>query len=205
MGSRVLKLTRQSDNAKRLSQGMVKILRKEKCQPHIGQTRLSGVLAKPSRLQRNGRKDRNMGLKLSAGLGLALLVLSGAFKLYYDKSQSEIKAFHLQLEQSIQNQKTLEGTIEQQNENLRQTVENQELMVAQVEKLTKENMMAQNEVTDIRKKFSRHSMDALSVRKPKLIENIINRGTKSVLNDLKVITNESQFDKNINISSSVSS
>tara|TARA_R100000900_G_scaffold146096_1_gene134340 strand:+ start:1212 stop:1652 length:441 start_codon:yes stop_codon:yes gene_type:complete len=146
-----------------------------------------------------------MGLKLSAGLGLALLVLSGAFKLYYDKSQSEIKAFHLQLEQSIQNQKTLEGTIEQQNENLRQTVENQELMVAQVEKLTKENMMAQNEVTDIRKKFSRHSMDALSVRKPKLIENIINRGTKSVLNDLKVITNESQFDKNINISSSVSS
>jgi|TARA_R110002012_G_scaffold9400_1_gene43291 hypothetical protein len=146
-----------------------------------------------------------MGLKLSAGLGLALLVLSGAFKLYYDKSQAEIKAFHLQLEQSIQNQKTLEGTIEQQNENLRQTVENQELMVAQVEKLTKENMMAQNEVTDIRKKFSRHSMDALSVRKPKLIENIINRGTKSVLNDLKVITNESQFDKNINISSSVSS
>ena len=34
---------------------------------------------------------------------------------------------------------------------LTQTVKNQELMVAQVEKLTKENMMAQNEVTDIRK------------------------------------------------------
>ena len=140
-----------------------------------------------------------MGLKLSAGLGLALLVLSGAFKLYYDKSQAEIESFHLRLEQSIQNQKTLEGTVDQQNKNLKQAVENQELMVAQVEKLTKENMVAQNEVTDIRKKFSKHSMDVLSIRKPKLIEGIINRGTKAVLNDLKVITDETQFDENINI------
>ena len=140
-----------------------------------------------------------MGLKLSAGLGLALLVLSGAFKLYYDKSQAEIESFHLRLEQSIQNQKTLEGTVDQQNKNLKQAVENQELMVAQVEKLNRENMVAQNEVTDIRKKFSKHSMDVLSIRKPKLIEGIINRGTKAVLNDLKVITDETQFDEDINI------
>ena len=140
-----------------------------------------------------------MGLKLSAGLGLALLVLSGAFKLYYDKSQAEIESFHLRLEQSIQNQKTLEGTVDQQNKNLKQAVENQELMVAQVEKLTRENMVAQNEVTDIRKKFSKHSMDVLSIRKPKLIEGIINRGTKAVLNNLKVITDETQFDEDINI------
>ena len=141
-----------------------------------------------------------MGFKLSAGLGVALLVLAGSFKMYYDKTQAEIKSFHLQLEKSIQNQKTLEGTIEEQNDNLKQTIENHRLMVAQVERLQKENMMAQNEVTDIRKKFSRHSMDVLSIRKPKLIENIINRGTKSVLNDLKTITDETQFDENINIS-----
>ena len=29
-----------------------------------------------------------MGMKLSAGLCLALLVVTGAFKLYYDKSQA---------------------------------------------------------------------------------------------------------------------
>ena len=140
-----------------------------------------------------------MGLKLSAGLGLALVILAGAFKMYYDKSQAEIEAFHLQLEQSIQNQKTLESTIDQQNENLKQAIENQDMMISQVETLTKENMVAQNEVTDIRKKFSRHSIDALSIRKPKLIQNIINRGTKSVLNDLKVITDETQFDENTDI------
>ena len=115
--------------------------------------------------------------------------------MYYDKTQAEIESFHLQLERSIQNQKMLEGTIEQQNENLKNTVENHELMISQVERLQKENMMAQNEVTDIRKKFSRHSMDVLSIRKPKLIENIINRGTKSVLDDLKTITDPYQFDE----------
>ena len=109
------------------------------------------------------------------------------------------------MEQSIKNQKTLEVTIQQQNDNLKQTVENQKLMVAQVEKLQKENMVAQNEVTDIRKKFSRHSMDVLSIRKPKLIENIINRGTKSVLNDLKTITDETQFDESTTIPSSTAS
>ena len=146
-----------------------------------------------------------MGFKLSAGLGLALLLLAGSFKMYYDKTQAEIESFHLQLERSIQNQKMLEGTIEQQNENLKETIQNHELMISQVERLQKENMMAQNEVTDIRKKFSRHSMDVLSIRKPKLIENIINRGTKSVLNDLKVITDEAQFNEDIIISNSTSS
>jgi uncharacterized protein (UPF0335 family) len=146
-----------------------------------------------------------MGFKLSAGLGLALLLLAGSFKMYYDKTQAEIESFHLQLERSIQNQKMLEGTIEQQNENLKETIQNHELMISQVERLQKENMIAQNEVTDIRKKFSRHSMDVLSIRKPKLIENIINRGTKSVLNDLKVITDETQFDEDIIISNSTSS
>ena len=146
-----------------------------------------------------------MGFKLSAGLGLALLLLAGSFKMYYDKTQAEIESFHLQLEQSIQNQKTLESTIEEQNDNLKQTIKNHDLLLSQVERLQKENMMAQNEVTDIRKKFSRHSMDVLSIRKPKLIENIINRGTKSVLNDLKVITDEAQFDEDIIISNSTSS
>ena len=145
-----------------------------------------------------------MGFKLSIGLGIALLLLSGAFKMYYDKSQAELDAFHIRLEQSIQNQKTLESTIQDQNEDLKQTIENQELMISQVERLQKENMMAQNEVTDIRKKFSKHSIDALSIRKPRLIQNIINRGTKTVLNDLKQITDEKQFDQDFIISNTAS-
>ena len=146
-----------------------------------------------------------MGFKISVGLGVALVVVCGAFKMYYDKSQAELDSFHIRLEQSIQNQKTLETTIENQNKNLKETIENQKLMIAQVERLQKENIMAQNEVTDIRKKFSRHSMDVLSIRKPKLIENIINRGTKAVLNDLKQITDENQFDQDVFVPDPVTS
>ena len=143
--------------------------------------------------------------KISIGLGVAFVVVCGAFKMYYDKSQAELDSFHIRLEQSIQNQKTLETTIENQNKNLKETIENQKLMIAQVERLQKENIMAQNEVTDIRKKFSRHSMDVLSIRKPKLIENIINRGTKAVLNDLKQITDENQFDQDVFVPDPVTS
>tara|TARA_R100001594_G_scaffold37272_2_gene67401 strand:- start:3705 stop:4145 length:441 start_codon:yes stop_codon:yes gene_type:complete len=142
-----------------------------------------------------------VGFKLSIGLGIALVFLAGAFKLYYDKSQAELDSFQIRLEQSIQNQKTLEGTIEEQNNNLKQTIANHNLMIAQVERLQRENMEAQNEVIDIRKKWSRHSLDALSVRKPKLIEKIINTGTKEVLKDLEEITNPNQFDEVITISS----
>ena len=133
------------------------------------------------------------------------MLVSGAFKLYYDKSQAELDSFQIRLEQSIQNQKTLETTIEEQNQNLKQTIENQELMIAQVERLQKENMAAQNEVTDIRKKWSRHSLDVLSIRKPQLIQNIINRGTKAVLNDLKQITDENQFDQDVFVPDPVTS
>jgi len=143
--------------------------------------------------------------KISIGLGVALVVVCGSFKLYYDKSQAELDSFQIRLEQSIQNQKTLETTIEEQNQNLKQTIENQELMIAQVERLQKENMAAQNEVTDIRKKWSRHSLDVLSIRKPQLIQNIINRGTKAVLNDLKQITDENQFDQDVFVPDPVTS
>ena len=143
-----------------------------------------------------------MGFKLSIGLGIALMLVSGAFKMYYDKSQAELDAFHIRLEQSIQNQKTLESTIDQQNNNLKETIKNQDLMIAQVERLQKQNMEAQNEVTDLRKKFSKHSLNVLSVRKPRLIEKIINTGTKEVLKDLEEITNPNQFDEIISVSSS---
>ena len=140
--------------------------------------------------------------QISAGLGLALALTLGAFKFYYDKSQAELDMFQIRLEQSIQNQKTLESTIDQQNNNLKETIKNQDLMIAQVERLQKQNMEAQNEVTDLRKKFSKHSLNVLSVRKPKLIEKIINTGTKEVLKDLEEITNPNQFDEVISISSS---
>ena len=124
-----------------------------------------------------------MGWKVSAGLGLALAITAGAFKMYYDKSQAEIDAFHIRLEQSIQNQKTLERTIETQNENLKETIKNQQ---------------AQVEVETIRKKFAKHDLNVLSLRKPGLIENIVNRGTRAVGAEFEKLTNPYQFNESSN-------
>ena len=126
--------------------------------------------------------------QISAGLGLVLALTLGAFKLYYDKSQSELDAFQIRLEQSIQNQKTLESTIEEQNDNLKQTIQNHDLMLSQVERLQKENMEAQNEVTRIKKKFSKHDLNVLSMRKPLLVEKIVNKATQKVGEELEKIT-----------------
>tara|TARA_R110000737_G_scaffold65448_1_gene93193 strand:+ start:116 stop:556 length:441 start_codon:yes stop_codon:yes gene_type:complete len=134
--------------------------------------------------------------QISAGLGLALALTLGAFKMYHDKVEAEREAFYLQLKQSIQNQKVLEGTIESQNEDLQRTLANHQLVVEQIERLSKENMAAQNEVINIKKSFAKHDLNILSIRKPKLIEKIINRGTGDVLNDLKNITDPNQFNKN---------
>ena len=126
--------------------------------------------------------------QISAGLGLVLALTLGAFKLYYDKSQSELDAFQIRLEQSIQNQKTLESTIEEQNDNLKQTIKNHDLMLTQVERLQRENMEAQNEVTRIKKKFSKHDLNVLSMRKPLLVEKIVNKATRKVCEELEQIT-----------------
>ena len=126
--------------------------------------------------------------QISAGLGLVLALTLGAFKLYYDKSQSELDAFQIRLEQSIQNQKTLESTIEEQNDNLKQTIKNHDLMLTQVERLQRENMEAQNEVTRIKKKFSKHDLNVLSMRKPLLVEKIVNKATQKVGEELEKIT-----------------
>ena len=83
--------------------------------------------------------------QISAGLGLALLVLSGAFKLYYDKKEAETEMFE-----------------------------------------------------KIRKKFSKHNLNMLSLRKPKLIENIVNRGTRAVGKDFEKLTDPKQFNESDN-------
>ena len=71
-------------------------------------------------------------------------------------------------------------------------------MVAQIEKLTDENQQAQAEVETIRKKFAKHDLNVLSLRKPGLIENIVNRGTRAVGAEFEKLTNPYQFNESSN-------
>ena len=63
-----------------------------------------------------------------------------------------------------------------------------EYTMQQISSLEKGRQAAEMEVTRVRKTFAKHDLNDLSLRKPKLIEKIINKGTLEVLNDLENIT-----------------
>tara|TARA_R100001129_G_scaffold186500_2_gene178493 strand:- start:1711 stop:2109 length:399 start_codon:yes stop_codon:yes gene_type:complete len=117
---------------------------------------------------------------LTAGLGLTLIIVSGAFKIYHDNTQETILYINAQLETSKANQAKLEDVIEEQNQSLETQAKNHEAVVIALEKMSDENKAAQQELNRLQDTFSRHSLSQLSEAKPGLIERIINNASKKV-------------------------
>ena len=135
-----------------------------------------------------------MGFKLSIALGIALVMLSGGFKLYYDKSEAEKMAMATQLQTAMDNQLRLENAVQTQNEQIEKAVENKKTSDARIELLMIANNQATEKIDELREKFARHDLDMLSLRKPGLIEKVVNRGTAAVFKELEDLTNPSQCD-----------
>ena len=127
--------------------------------------------------------------QVSAVLLVGLTAVSGAFKLYYDKAEAQKEAIAVQLRQSADNQVLLENSITKLNAQVLQVEQDKEEAFKRITALQEANAEAREEVDNLKSKFDKHNMNVLSLRKPKLIENIINRGTKEVLNELENITN----------------
>ena len=129
-----------------------------------------------------------MSWQISAGLGIVLALTLGSFKLYYDKAEAEKENLLVQVRQAQANTELLEKTVAKQNQDLLDQQKRTEEVMQRVTDLSQEHAKAVEEVNEIRKKFSKHNLDVLSLRKPKLIEKIINNGTKGVSQNLEVIT-----------------
>ena len=140
-----------------------------------------------------------MGLKISAVLGLLLILSLGAFKLYYDKSEAEKEAMATQLQQAMDNQQRLENAIATQNEQLAQALAEQQASQQRIQTLTVANNEANEKVEDLPNKFARHDLDMLSLRKPGLVEKMVNRGTARVFQELQDLTDPNQFDEDNDI------
>tara|TARA_R100001015_G_C4583958_1_gene140087 strand:+ start:626 stop:1030 length:405 start_codon:yes stop_codon:yes gene_type:complete len=126
--------------------------------------------------------------QISAGLGIVLALTLGGFKLYYDKAEAEKENLLVQVRQAQANTELLEKTVAKQNQDMLDQQKRTEEVMQRVTELSEEHAKAVEEVNEIRKKFAKHNLDVLSLRKPKLIEKIINNGTKGVLQNLEVIT-----------------
>ena len=121
-------------------------------------------------------------------LGAALVMCGISFKVYYDRSEAEKAALRVELQAAIDNQQVLEGTIKAQNDRIVRAIEAQKQQQEQIQGLEQKNREAATEVSTLRQKFARHDLDNLSIRKPGLIEKIVNKATKGVGDELAQIT-----------------
>ena len=90
------------------------------------------------------------------------------------------------------NQLILESKISEQNESIKQYLAKQEQLSASLGVLETDKQNALREVTKLRNTFAKHDLDNLALNKPKLVEKIINRGTKQVIDNLVTLTTVSK-------------
>ena len=129
-----------------------------------------------------------MGFKLSIILGGLLLITATGSGWYIDRLLDQISVLK-------GNQIALENSIEQQNESIKQYLSKQKQNQEQLNILTEKNRESQREVNKLKNTFAKHDLDNLALAKPKLIEKIVNKGTKQVKEDLITLTNPNQFDE----------
>jgi uncharacterized membrane protein len=128
-----------------------------------------------------------MGLKLNiiiAAVAFTLITAMWFYIQFQSKEISQLKA----------NAVVLEGEIQKQNESIKNYLEAQQQRETQIADLQKQNQASQREVAKLKNTFARHNMDNLALNKPGLIENIVNKGTKKVKEDLIALTDPSQYD-----------
>ena len=125
--------------------------------------------------------------QISGVLGAALIMGGVSFKVYYDRAEAEKASLRTEL------QAVLEGTISSQNEEILDRIEKEKQNFQRINELSDAARAAETQVTDMRKTFAKHNLNMLSIRKPGLIQKVINKGTLKVNEELAAITNPDQF------------
>ena len=128
-----------------------------------------------------------MGFKLSLILG-GLLAASLAANWFLINQISTLKG----------NQMILESKISEQNESIKQYLAKQEQLSASLGALEAEKQNALREVNKLRNTFAKHDLDNLALNKPKLVEKMVNRGTKRVLDTFVELTTVKEDEENTN-------
>jgi len=131
--------------------------------------------------------------QISGVLGAALVMGGVSFKVYYDRAEAEKASLRTELQVAINNQAVLEGTISSQNEEILEQIEKEKQNFQRINELSDAARAAETQVTDMRKTFAKHNLNMLSIRKPGLIQKVINKGTSKVNEELAAITNPDQF------------
>jgi len=129
-----------------------------------------------------------MGFKLSIILAALLVITMSSSAWYIDRLQDNISTLK-------GNQIALESSIAAQNDSIKSYVRNQKIQAEEMQILEKERQESIREAKKLRATFAKHDLDNLALKKPKLIQNIVNKATKKVNAELIAMTNPNQFDE----------
>ena len=126
--------------------------------------------------------------KLTLILGGLLIASVAGSAWYIDRLLDEISVLKA-------NAIVLETIIAEQNESIKNYLETQKKVQQQIQTIEKQKQEALREVNQLRNTFAKHDLDNLALSKPKLIEKIVNKGTKKVKEELIALTDPDQFEE----------
>lgn len=126
--------------------------------------------------------------KLTLILGGLLIASIAGSAWYIDRLLDEISVLKA-------NAIVLETKIAEQNESIKNYLETQKKVQQQIQTIEKQKQEALREVNQLRNTFAKHDLDNLALSKPKLIEKIVNKGTKKVKEELIALTDPDQFEE----------
>ena len=126
--------------------------------------------------------------KLTLILGGLLIASVAGSAWYIDRLLDEISVLKA-------NAIVLETKIAEQNESIKNYLETQKKVQQQIQTIEKQKQEALREVNQLRNTFAKHNLDNLALSKPKLIEKIVNKGTKKVKEELIALTDPDQFEE----------
>lgn len=126
--------------------------------------------------------------KLTLILGGLLIASVAGSAWYIDRLLDEISVLKA-------NAIVLETKVAEQNESIKNHLETQKKVQQQIQTIEKQKQEALREVNQLRNTFAKHDLDNLALSKPKLIEKIVNKGTKKVKEELIALTDPDQFEE----------
>ena len=126
--------------------------------------------------------------KLTLILGGLLIASVAGSAWYIDRLLDEISVLKA-------NAIVLETKVAEQNESIKNYLETQKKVQQQIQTIEKQKQEALREVNQLRNTFAKHDLDNLALSKPKLIEKIVNKGTKKVKEELIALTDPDQFEE----------
>ena len=131
-------------------------------------------------------------MKLSIGLGLALVTVLLSFFAYRSVMVARMETMQVELQTCISNQAILENTINQQNEDIKNAVETAKKTQAQISTLNNQYTQSQQQVASLRNKFARFNLEGMAMTEPLVLQGKVNRATARVIENFKKLTSDEE-------------